>query len=42
MVFVEGNPLEQIEDAIDVKMTMKNGELFTIQDLVEPFSTDEA
>ena len=39
MAFVEGNPLEQIEDAIQVRMTMKNGELFTIQDLVEPFSS---
>jgi Tol biopolymer transport system component len=37
MVFVDGNPLEQIEDAMQVRMTMKNGELFTIQDLVEPF-----
>ncbi|WP_122090806.1 amidohydrolase family protein [Halalkalicoccus subterraneus] len=41
MVFVEGNPLKQIEDAIDVRMTMKNGELFTVQDLVEPFSASE-
>lgn len=39
MAFVEGNPLEQITDAIQVRMTMKNGELFTIQDLVEPFSS---
>lgn len=41
MVFVEGNPLDRIEDAIQVKMTMKNGKLFTIQDLVEPFSSEE-
>lgn len=38
MVFVEGNPLERIEDAMQVRMTMKNGKLFTIQDLVEPFT----
>lgn len=37
MVFVEGNPLEQIEDAMQVKMTMTNGDLYTIQDLVKPF-----
>lgn len=41
MVFVEGNPLERIEDAIEVRMTMKNGELFTLQDLVEPFSSKD-
>lgn len=39
MVFVEGNPLERIEDTMQVKMTMKNGELFTIDDLVGPFSS---
>lgn len=40
MVFVEGNPLERIEDAMQIQMTMKNGELFTIEDLVESFSTE--
>lgn len=39
MVFVEGNPLERIEDTMQVKMTMKNGKLFTIDDLVGPFSS---
>jgi Tol biopolymer transport system component len=38
MVFVRGNPLERIEDAIDVEMTMMNGELFTPEELIEPFS----
>lgn len=41
MVFVEGNPLENIEDAIQVQMTMQGGELFTIEDLVEPFSSED-
>lgn len=41
MAFVEGNPLDRIEDAMQVKMTMKNGELFTIQDLVELFSSED-
>jgi hypothetical protein len=40
MAFVRGNPLERIEDTIQVQMTMKNGELFTIGDLVEPFSSE--
>jgi Tol biopolymer transport system component len=38
MVFVEGNPLERIQDAINVKMTMMNGVLFTPEALIEPFS----
>lgn len=41
MVFVEGNPLERIEDAMQVRMTMKNGELFTMQDLVAPFVPED-
>lgn len=41
MVFVEGNPIERIEDAMQVKMTMKNGELFTIRDLVAPFVPED-
>lgn len=40
MVFVEGNPLERIEDAMQVQMTMKGGELFTIEELLEPFSSE--
>ena len=40
MVFVEGNPLERIEDAMQVRMTMKNGEIFTTQDLVKPFVSE--
>lgn len=42
MVFVDGNPLERIEDAMRVKMTMKNGTLYTIQDLVEPFEATDS
>jgi hypothetical protein len=38
MVFVEGNPLERIEDAMQVRMTMQNGKLFTVEELVQPFS----
>jgi hypothetical protein len=39
MLLVRGNPLERIEDAINVEMTMINGELFTPEELIEPFST---
>jgi imidazolonepropionase-like amidohydrolase len=38
MAFVEGNPLEDIRDAMQVRMTMKNGELHSVEDLVEPYS----
>jgi Tol biopolymer transport system component len=41
MVFVDGNPLEQIKDAMNVRMTMKDGELYTIEDLVELFEVAE-
>jgi hypothetical protein len=40
MVFVEGDPLERIEDANNVRMTMKNGELYTIEDLLEMVPED--
>lgn len=42
MTFVEGNPLERIEDAMKVRMTMKGGELFTLEELLEPFSSEDA
>ncbi|WP_255259590.1 hypothetical protein [Lentibacillus sp. CBA3610] len=34
---VEGNPLENIEDAANVKMVMKNGKLNTVNDILEPY-----
>jgi Tol biopolymer transport system component len=37
MVFVEGNPLERIEDALNVRMTMVNGVLYTPEQLIEGF-----
>lgn len=40
MAFVEGNPLDQIEDAMRVQMTMKDGELFTVEDLIDPFESN--
>lgn len=38
MIFVDGNPLERIEDAMRVKMVMKNGELVTSEEITRPFS----
>ena len=35
MAFVDGNPLERIEDAMNVRMTMTDGELYTIDELLE-------
>jgi Tol biopolymer transport system component len=37
MAFVEGNPLERIEDTINVRMTMINGVLYTPQELIDGF-----
>jgi Tol biopolymer transport system component len=37
MVFVTGNPLEHIEDAINVEMVMQNGALFTPEEILEGF-----
>jgi Tol biopolymer transport system component len=37
MAFVEGNPLERIEDTLNVRMTMINGVLYTPQALMDGF-----
>ena len=37
MAFIEGNPLERIEDTINVKMTMINGVLHTPKQLIDGF-----
>jgi hypothetical protein len=39
MIFVEGNPLQNIEDAINVRMTMVNGILRTVEEIIAPFPT---
>lgn len=39
IIFVEGNPLQNIEDAINVKMTMVNGVLRKVEDIIAPFPT---
>jgi imidazolonepropionase-like amidohydrolase len=42
MVLVNGNPLERIEDALQVEMTMSNGRLYSVEDLIEPFVSDDS
>ena len=37
MAFIDGNPLERIEDSINVKMTMINGVLHTTDSLIDGF-----
>jgi Tol biopolymer transport system component len=39
MIFVEGNPLQNIEDAINVRMAMVNGILRTVEEIIAPFPT---
>jgi hypothetical protein len=39
MIFVEGNPLQNIEDAINVRMTMVNGVLRSVEEIIAPFPT---
>ncbi len=38
IAFVDGNPDETIRDLIDVEMVMKGGGLFTVDELIAPFS----
>jgi Tol biopolymer transport system component len=38
LAFVEGSPHEAIEDLLNVQMVMKNGKLFTVEELMEPYT----
>jgi imidazolonepropionase-like amidohydrolase len=38
LAFVEGSPHEAIEDLLNVRMVMKNGKLFTVEELMEPYT----
>jgi len=42
LAMVEGDPLRRIEDAAKVKLVMKNGEVFTVDQLLEPFARTAA
>ena len=37
MIFVQGNPLENIDDTINVKMAMVNGILRNVEEIIAPF-----
>jgi len=39
--FVRGNPLEDIHAAANVQMVMKNGRLFTVEELIAPYANVE-
>ncbi|MEH7379315.1 amidohydrolase family protein [Bacillus sp. JJ1533] len=38
LVFVEGNPLEDITDTANVKLVMKNGKAYTIDEIIAPYA----
>jgi adenine deaminase len=38
LIMVQGNPLERIEDAINVRMTIRNGVVFSTGELLRPFA----
>ena len=38
LVLVAGNPLANIKDAANVRMLMKNGQLYAVSELVAPFA----
>ena len=37
IIFVDGNPLENIDDAINVRATMVNGIYRTVEEIIAPF-----
>src|SRR5262249_44353274 len=39
LAFIDGNPLDRIEDLANGAPVMKNGEGFTVSDLMAPFQT---
>ncbi|SEH41844.1 WD40-like Beta Propeller Repeat [Halopenitus malekzadehii] len=42
MVFVDGDPLEDISTAMNVQMTMTDGDLYTIDDLLDLFVSNDS
>ena len=38
LIMVQGNPLERIEDALNVRMTIRNGAVFSTGELLRPFA----
>jgi imidazolonepropionase-like amidohydrolase len=39
LAFIDGNPLDRIEDLANVAAVMKNGKVYTVSDLMAPFQT---
>ena len=41
LVMIDGNPLEDIADLVNVAMVMKNGVIYTIPEILEPYLPEE-
>jgi hypothetical protein len=41
LLFIRGNPLDHIQDLFNLDMVMKNGRLYTIDDLIAPYADAE-
>jgi hypothetical protein len=41
LVMIDGNPLEDIADLVNVEMVMKNGVIYTIPEILEPYLPNE-
>jgi len=41
LIFVEGNPLKDITDTTNVRMVMKNGEAYTMEEIIKPFDSQK-
>jgi Amidohydrolase family len=41
LLFIRGNPLDHIQDLFNIDMVMKNGRLYTIDDLIGPYAHTE-
>jgi adenine deaminase len=40
LVFVKGNPLQDIKDSTNVQMVMKYGNIYTVDELISPYNQD--
>ena len=38
LLFVKGNPLQDIKDTVNVQMVMKDGKVYSIDDIIAPFN----
>ncbi|MCQ6276750.1 amidohydrolase family protein [Bacillus sp. V3B] len=38
LVFVEGNPLEDIKNTVNVQLVIKDGKVYSVEDIIAPFN----